>query len=61
MNADLDARETEEFQRGYTEGIAWAREYATTEEVSAFVAADEGGRAFERGFLAGCEEVLLTG
>lgn len=61
MRTKVEDIEAEEFHRGYGEGLSWAREYATAEELSAYVRVDGDARAFERGFRAGCEEVLLEG
>ena len=61
VEATVDPLELEEFRRGYAEGLAWGREYATAEELVAYVDAGAGASAHERGFYAACEEALLDG
>jgi hypothetical protein len=68
LNATVDGHEAEAFQRGRREGMAWARDYATAEELRKLVENFESGRGggFDmdsqhwRGFIDGAEEVMDT-
>ncbi len=65
-NPTADDHEAEEFRRGRWEGMAWARGYATADELRNLVENVESGRGGDvdmdshhwRGFLDGAEEVL---
>ena len=60
----VDGQEAEEYQRGRGDGIMWACDYATVDELRDLVEKFEPGRGgcFDtphwRGFVAGAEEVL---
>jgi hypothetical protein len=66
LNATVGDHDAEEFQRGRSEGMAWARSYATADELCNLVENVEsrggGDLALDnlhwRGFLDGAEEVL---
>ena len=60
--AGVDDRQAEEYRKGYGDGIVWAGEYATADELRQLVEKSERGPHDDsphwRGFLAGAEEVL---
>jgi hypothetical protein len=66
LNATLGDHDAEELQRGRLEGMAWARSYATADELRNLVENVASGRGGDvapdslhwRGFLDGAEEVL---
>ncbi len=68
LNPTVDDHQAEEFRRGRWEGIAWARDYATADELRDLVGNFESERGGDfdtdsqhwRGFLDGAEEVLDT-
>jgi hypothetical protein len=73
LNATAEDQEAEEYRTGRGEGIVWARDYATADELRDLVENFEPGQGGDfdnphwRGFVAGAEEVmddvslLLTG
>ncbi len=62
--ATVDAQQAEDYLRGHEEGTTWARDFATVEELSAFVASFEPGEdgdfanQYWRGYFAAVQEVL---
>jgi hypothetical protein len=64
LNATAADLEAEEYRKGRGEGIVWACEYATSDELRDLVEKYERGRGGDfdnphwRGFVAGAEEVL---
>jgi hypothetical protein len=66
LNATADGQKAGEYQRGRAEGIVWACDYATDDELRDLVENFEPGRGGDfdnphwRGFVAGAEEVLDT-
>ncbi len=63
-DATADDQETEEYRKGHGDGIIWACDYATADELRDLVEDYEPGRGgyFDnshwRGFVAGAQEVL---
>ncbi len=64
LNATAPDQDAEEYRRGRGEGIVWACEYATADELRDLVENLRPGRGGDfdnphwRGFVAGAEEVL---
>ena len=64
LNATADDQEADEYQRGRGDGIVWASDYATADELRDLVENFKPGRGGDfdnphwRGFVAGAEEVL---
>ncbi len=60
--AGVDERQAEEYRQGYGDGIVWAGEYATVDELRQLVEVSvrdpHDASAHWRGFLAGAEDVL---
>ena len=60
--AGVDEQQAGEYRRGYADGIVWAAEYATADELRHLADNSEPGPHDDsphwRGFLAGAEEVL---
>ena len=60
--AGVDELQAEQYRMGYGDGIVWAGEYATADELRQLVENSERGPHDDsphwRGFLAGAEEVL---
>ena len=57
---ELTGIDEEEYLRGHSDGFAWAREYATPEELRDVADDVEPGHAddpYWRGFVAGVEEI----
>jgi hypothetical protein len=62
-NAPVDDQEAKEYRRGRGDGITWACDIATADELRQLVVRSEPGRGYSdvpywRGFAAGAEEVL---
>jgi hypothetical protein len=57
---ELNAIDADEYLRGHADGFAWAREYATADELRNIARKFEPGHSADpywRGFAAGAEEI----
>jgi hypothetical protein len=66
LSVTVNNQEAEEYRKGHEDGIVWARDYATAQELRDLVENFQPNRVGDsyyddthwRGFLAGAEEVL---